>query len=384
MSGSRTQLEQILELLLNEDDKKAEELLHEYVVAKAREEYEKVLDEGDDWEDDEDVEDYADEIDDEEIGEAEDDEEEEPVDQTNDFEDDVVDTGDNDTDVDMDDEDDHHADVGGEEDFEDRVDDLEAELEDLRAEFERLMGGEEDEFGADMGDDMGDIEGAEGDEVDMDMDAEDDEVMDSVEYDLDEAVEEDLETEILTTPTGNKYKWEYDPRYDQATITYKGGSFTVPYDSRAGVFDTTELQTSDRRAKKVLDNMGDFEGGEDAMGDVVDQILGAQAVEEATQFSQKTSEQPMKGGNLKGSEADNTKSPYTDAPKPASVGRSGEPVRINDGGEGKKDHGGSVKHDKTHHNMNVKPKGAPKAKDGKTNVDGSNKTSPLTKVKKPS
>ena len=45
MSESRTQLETILELLLAEENEKAEEMLHEYVVAKARAEYEKVLDE---------------------------------------------------------------------------------------------------------------------------------------------------------------------------------------------------------------------------------------------------------------------------------------------------------------------------------------------------
>ena len=43
MSESRSKLEEILELLLAEENEKAEELLHEYVVAKARAEYEKVL-----------------------------------------------------------------------------------------------------------------------------------------------------------------------------------------------------------------------------------------------------------------------------------------------------------------------------------------------------
>ena len=43
MSESRTKLEEILELLLAEENEKAEEALHEYVVAKARAEYEKVL-----------------------------------------------------------------------------------------------------------------------------------------------------------------------------------------------------------------------------------------------------------------------------------------------------------------------------------------------------
>ena len=45
MSESRSKLEEILELLLAEENEKAEEALHEYVVAKARAEYEKVLDE---------------------------------------------------------------------------------------------------------------------------------------------------------------------------------------------------------------------------------------------------------------------------------------------------------------------------------------------------
>ena len=45
MSESRTKLEEILELLLCRRERKAEEALHEYVVAKARAEYEKVLDE---------------------------------------------------------------------------------------------------------------------------------------------------------------------------------------------------------------------------------------------------------------------------------------------------------------------------------------------------
>ena len=43
MSESRSKLEQILELLLAEENEKAEELLHEYVVSKARSEYEKVF-----------------------------------------------------------------------------------------------------------------------------------------------------------------------------------------------------------------------------------------------------------------------------------------------------------------------------------------------------
>lgn len=304
MSGSRNQLEQILELLLNEDDKKAEELLHEYVVGKARQEYEKVLDEGDDWdEDEEEFDEYEDDIENDEIGEAEDDEEmsdEEPVDQTDDFIDDI--SGDaEDQDDDDAEEFDHHDDEGGNDDFEDRVDDLEAELDDLKTEFEKLLGDEtQDDFSGDVEDMEGDDFGGdmEGDEEigDMETDMDDDEeVMDSVEYDLDD---KDLE--------------------------------------------------------------------------------------EATQFSQKTSEQPMKGGNLKGSEADNETSPYTDAPDPSSVGNPGDPVKVRDGGEGKKDHGSKPKHqDPTNKNMKVGSKGHGSGYgSGAKKPEAGDKKSPFTKQPK--
>lgn len=305
MSGSRNQLEQILELLLSENDQQAEEMLHEYVVTKAREEYEKVLDEGDDedWGEEQDEEDFEDEIIGDEIGEDED-EDEEPIDQSDDFVDDVTDMGDEEGEEEMGGDEFGDDEFGGEEedDVEDRVEDLEAELEDLRAEFERLMSddmGGEDDMEMDMGGD--DMEMDMGDEMPMDDMEGEEEMMDSVEYDLDEAEEVDEDEEEL---------------------------------------------------------------------------------EEATKFSDNVSEQPMKGGNLKGSEADSTQSPYTKAPKPSQVGHAGKPVKNNDGGEGKKDHGGKVKHDSTHHNMKQKPKSAPSAKDGKSDVDGSNKTSPFTKQPK--
>ena len=40
MSESKSKLEQVLEFLLAEDNDRAEELLHEYVVETARKEYE--------------------------------------------------------------------------------------------------------------------------------------------------------------------------------------------------------------------------------------------------------------------------------------------------------------------------------------------------------
>lgn len=177
MSESRTKLEQILELLLAEDNAKAEEMLHEYVVSKARAEYERVLDESE-----EEVEETLDSEDDEAV--------EETIDQSNDFEDDILaDENEIESDEAGFDENDQEEEYDGDEDegdddLEDKVDELESELEDLRAEFEKLMSGEE----GDMDMDMDDEEEVEMD-MDMDMDDEND-MMDSVEYDLDEVVEE--------------------------------------------------------------------------------------------------------------------------------------------------------------------------------------------------
>ena len=281
MSESRTNLEQILELLLAEENEKAEEMLHEYVVAKARAEYERVLDESEEEEVEEEVEESFDayeseedlyndeeEIEDDEIGEGED-EDEEPVDMTNDFEDDIADDEGY-----MGDEEDEELEDEGDEDLEDKVEDLEAELEDLRAEFEALMAdeaGEEEHADMDFG----------GDEMDMGDEGEE-EMMDSYEYDLDEAEEVDEEEEL----------------------------------------------------------------------------------EEATQFSKKTAEQPMKGAKLKGSDDDNSQSPYTNAPKPSTVGKPGQPVKANNGGEGKKNHGGTVKDHTPTNNLNVDPAKAKRPADG--------------------
>ena len=61
--SERSKLEQVLEFLLAEDNERAEELLHEYVVETARQEYERILDE--------------------EVDEGEDETEEEAVDEDN-------------------------------------------------------------------------------------------------------------------------------------------------------------------------------------------------------------------------------------------------------------------------------------------------------------
>lgn len=181
MSESRTSLEQILELLLAEDTEKAEEMLHEYVVGKARAEYERVLDEADDDEMDidhgdpagdmeDEISDHNDEIESDEEGDSEE--------------------------LNFDDEESDE-----EEEVEDKIDDLEKEIDDLRAELEGLIADQGMDDMDDMPepemddmDDMDDMD-ADGDmdlDLDLDMDSADDdeELLDSVEYDLDE---EDLE-----------------------------------------------------------------------------------------------------------------------------------------------------------------------------------------------
>jgi hypothetical protein len=153
----RTQFEQMLEALINEDQQQAKEIFHNIVVAKSREIYEELLES-----------DFG--------------AEEKPADDSSEADDDFASddaTDDFNSDVEADDDTDSEADdMDGEGDVEDRVQDLEDALEDLKAEFEQLMAGEEgeempaddmgmDDMGMDdMGDDMGGDEfGAEEPEV---------------------------------------------------------------------------------------------------------------------------------------------------------------------------------------------------------------------------
>lgn len=153
-------LEKVLECLLNEEQESAAELLHDFVVEKARNIYQDLVEE-------EDMED----------GMCEDDDMEGDIggDEKEDFANDIE------ADMDSDDMDDMD-DMEGEEDTEERVADLESALADLRAEFDALMG-DSDEDGMvdghthdDMSDDMDDM----GDEEEM---------MDSM-YESDETLEE--------------------------------------------------------------------------------------------------------------------------------------------------------------------------------------------------
>jgi hypothetical protein len=192
MSESRANLEQILELLLAEDNARAEEMLHEYVVAKARAEYERVLDEAEDMEFEEDI------------------------DQSNDFEDDILndeeeiladETGLEEDEEMSDDEmsddemsDDNDEDEDGD-DLEGKVEELSDELEKLRAEFEKMMSDK----------DMDDAES-------LDMDSMDDAEgeMESVEYDLDEDFDEDFEVVEEATKLQDNVSSLKDPNTDSS------------------------------------------------------------------------------------------------------------------------------------------------------------------------
>ena len=204
MSENKSVLEQVLEHLLAEDEAKAKELLHGFMVEKSRDIYESLLDEDaleeaieEEVASDEEAVEEAEESEEEAVEEAEE-SEEEAVEETvagspsEDFYDEVEanvgadESGVNEEDDEMDmepemDMDDESEDKG-EEEVEDRVDDLEAQLDELKAEFEKLMADDED------GDDeVADAEADLEDEMEMESVAEE-------EIDLDEEVaEEELE-----------------------------------------------------------------------------------------------------------------------------------------------------------------------------------------------
>ena len=157
----RAQFEAMLEALINEDQETAKEIFHNIVVGKSREIYEELLESdflpGSEEEDEEDS-DEEEESDEEESDEEEDDSEnpfgaeddEEEDDSENPFGDEEG-----------------EDDEMGDGDLEDRVMDLEDALEELKAEFEELLAGEENEpehndmFGGEEEPAFGDEEGEE-------------------------------------------------------------------------------------------------------------------------------------------------------------------------------------------------------------------------------
>jgi hypothetical protein len=153
--SDKSKLEQMLESLVNDDQAKAEELFHEYVVAKSREIYENLIDAELD---------EAAEEDDEEVDEAVDEEDEDKVDEAVDEEDEEMEEGFEDIAIEADDEMGDTPDMGddlegeldgemGDDEMGDKApeelfQDLDAIVDELQAKFDAMNGD-------DMGDDMG-------------------------------------------------------------------------------------------------------------------------------------------------------------------------------------------------------------------------------------
>ena len=177
--ADKTTLEQMLEHLVNDDTAKAEELFHEYVVAKSREVYENLIEEE---MKDEEVDETSEKDEDESVDEAskDDDAEEDKVDEASDKDEEVEESSkDEEVDeefeevaVEGDDEDegemdamggdatdDLEADITGddeegEKEPEELFQDLDSIVDELQAKFDEIKGGEEGEEGE--GDDMED------------------------------------------------------------------------------------------------------------------------------------------------------------------------------------------------------------------------------------
>jgi hypothetical protein len=154
--SDKSKLEQMLESLVNDDQATAEELFHEYVVAKSREIYENLIDA--------ELDEAAAEEDEEEVDEAVDEEDEDKVDEAVDEEDEEMDEGFEDIAIEADDEMGDTPDMGddlegeldgemGDDEMSDKApeelfQDLDAIVDELQAKFDAMNGD-------DMGDDMG-------------------------------------------------------------------------------------------------------------------------------------------------------------------------------------------------------------------------------------
>lgn len=133
--SQRKKIEQVLEFLINEETERAEELLHDIVVEKARNIYESIVNEEDEDED-EDDDSFGGDVKGEFISDIEADGDD--IDSDEELDGEVeVEFGDDDEEGDDEFEDDL--------DVEDKVEDLEAQLAELRAEFDQLMADELEE-----------------------------------------------------------------------------------------------------------------------------------------------------------------------------------------------------------------------------------------------
>lgn len=217
--------EKLIDLVINEDNEKANELFHEICVEKSREIFESILAE-DDMEDDSVEEGMG--------GQAGQLMDEITADETEEGmyeEEDDLDFGDEEVEFGSDDE---EGDEGGEE-IEDAVVRIEDKLDQLMAEFEEIMGGGDDDFG-----------GEEGDEEEMDFGGEeDDEEMmegDAEEMDEDDSVMEAVALKKVSVTHGDNGVQTKSPNtnnsgqagMDSHPVKFSGDAETVPTGPKAG------------------------------------------------------------------------------------------------------------------------------------------------------
>lgn len=253
---SKQKLERVLQLMINEENEKASDLLHDIFVEKARNIYSDMIKEDEDLEkslrdyDDEDdefdisdmeddfvddvqmsIDDSDDEIDNEEMLEAEDDEEMDFPEEDED--DDVPDV---DMDMDMDDVEDSS------ETAEQAFMDVEDALEDLKSYFDELVGEDEedddemspeDEYDYDDEDEEMDVDGAEDLEAEFgDEDDDEDELKESAELKKYGEVKSSKEADNKDTIFDKKIKRNGDtkdvPNFQQSEE--KGGTAPKPKD----------------------------------------------------------------------------------------------------------------------------------------------------------
>ena len=200
-----SKFEQLIEYVINDEEAKAKELFHDFVVEKSREIYETLMDEAEEELEEAAEEEVEEELDENFGGMEEDDNqlitdvetEEEGINMEDEsdaeFDDEAEEAGDDLT---------HDIEDGGEGNIEDRVVDLEDKLDELMAEFEAIMGGDEGQDGIES-----DLAGEEGDEVEGDAMAADD----TMAFDTEESMMENVTLAaapkpVTTEPAGTNTK----------------------------------------------------------------------------------------------------------------------------------------------------------------------------------
>lgn len=224
----KSDLEQVLEFLVNEDTDKAESLLHEYIVAKSRSIYETVVNEEDEECDDMDSEVEKEEEVNEDIGG---DEKEDFIADVESDKDDIDSDEVNDGEV----EDDNESEM----DDEDRIEDLESQLEELRSQFETLMSQEmeepyhdESEFDPEY---VPGSDESESDSADMDMEMDMEPIEEATKLQDEVSVSMDKEGEYAGTgDKSKKAKVNTQSTYSNAARKDQGSKGTGPVDFAKG------------------------------------------------------------------------------------------------------------------------------------------------------